>query len=60
MGDNCGQHMRILDRYIVREILLPFVIALVVLTFVLIIPFIIDLGRAADCTRACRGRRCSH
>ena len=36
--------MRILDRYIIREILLPFVIALVVLTFVLIIPFIIDLA----------------
>jgi lipopolysaccharide export LptBFGC system permease protein LptF len=34
--------MRILDRYIIREILLPFVIALVVLTFVLIIPFIIE------------------
>jgi LPS export ABC transporter permease LptF/LPS export ABC transporter permease LptG len=36
--------MRILDRYILREILLPFVIALVVLTFVLIIPFIIELA----------------
>jgi LPS export ABC transporter permease LptG/LPS export ABC transporter permease LptF len=36
--------MRILDRYIIREILLPFVIALVVLTFVLIIPFIIELA----------------
>lgn len=34
--------MRILDRYILREIILPFAIALVVLTFVLIIPFIID------------------
>lgn len=34
--------MRILDRYIIREILLPFAIALVVLTFVLIIPFIIE------------------
>ena len=36
------ERMRILDRYIIREILLPFVIALVVLTFVLIIPFIIE------------------
>jgi LPS export ABC transporter permease LptF/LPS export ABC transporter permease LptG len=34
--------MRIIDRYIIREILLPFAIALVVLTFVLIIPFIIE------------------
>jgi lipopolysaccharide export system permease protein len=34
--------MRILDRYIIREILFPFAIALVVLTFVLIIPFIIE------------------
>jgi LPS export ABC transporter permease LptF/LPS export ABC transporter permease LptG len=36
--------MRILDRYIIREILLPFAIALVVLSFVLIIPFIIELA----------------
>jgi LPS export ABC transporter permease LptF/LPS export ABC transporter permease LptG len=34
--------MRILDRYVIREILLPFAIALVVLTFVLIIPFILE------------------
>ena len=36
--------MRLLDRYIFREILPPFVIALVVFTFILIIPFIIDLA----------------
>src|SRR5918999_5098448 len=36
--------MRILDRYIVREVFLPLVISLVVLTFVLIIPFIIELA----------------
>lgn len=36
--------MRTLDRYIVRETLLPFAIALVVFTFVLIIPFILDLA----------------
>ena len=36
--------MSILDRYIVREIILPFVIALLVFTFILIIPFIIDLA----------------
>jgi LPS export ABC transporter permease LptF/LPS export ABC transporter permease LptG len=34
--------MRLIDRYIIREILLPFVIALVVLTFLLIIPFLIE------------------
>ena len=34
--------MRILDRYLVREIILPFILALAVLTFVLIIPFIIE------------------
>src|SRR5215212_5523390 len=36
--------MRTLDRYIIRGILIPFFIALVVLTFVLIVPFIIDLS----------------
>ena len=34
--------MRLIDRYIIREIILPFLIALVVLTFLLIIPFIIE------------------
>ena len=34
--------MRLIDRYIIREIVLPFLIALVVLTFLLIIPFIIE------------------
>jgi LPS export ABC transporter permease LptG/LPS export ABC transporter permease LptF len=36
--------MRILDRYVIREVILPFIIALVVFTFVLIIPFIIKLA----------------
>lgn len=36
--------MRILDRYIIREIILPFLIALGVLTFLLIIPYIIELA----------------
>src|SRR5215210_6560987 len=36
--------MRLLDRYVLREILPPFVIALVVFTFILIIPFIIDMA----------------
>jgi len=36
--------MKILDRYIIREILPPFAIALLVFTFILIIPFIIDLA----------------
>ncbi|MDO8677580.1 MAG: LPS export ABC transporter permease LptF [Acidobacteriota bacterium] len=36
--------MRTLDRYIIREIIPPFVIALLVFTFILIIPFILDLA----------------
>ena len=36
--------MRILDRYIIREIIPPFLLALLVFTFILIIPFIIDLA----------------
>ncbi|MGE0043004.1 MAG: LPS export ABC transporter permease LptF [Vicinamibacterales bacterium] len=36
--------MRTLDRYIIREIIPPFLIALLVFTFILIIPFIIDLA----------------
>ncbi|MEQ1572715.1 MAG: LPS export ABC transporter permease LptG [Vicinamibacterales bacterium] len=34
--------MRILDRYIIREVLTPFVIALLVFTFILVIPFLIE------------------
>ena len=36
--------MRIIDRYVVREIIPPFLIALLVFTFLLIIPFIIELA----------------
>ena len=36
--------MRILDRYVVREVIPPFLIALLLFTFVLIIPFIIDVA----------------
>ncbi len=36
--------MRIIDRYVIREVLPPFLIALLVFTFVLIIPFIIELA----------------
>ena len=36
--------MRIIDRYVVREVIPPFLIALLVFTFVLIIPFIIDIA----------------
>ena len=36
--------MRIIDRYVIREIVPPFLIALLVFTFILIIPFIIDLA----------------
>ena len=35
---------RIIDRYMIREIIPPFLLALLVFTFVLIIPFIIDLA----------------
>ena len=34
--------MKIIDRYIVREVLLPFLLALLVFTFILIIPFLIQ------------------
>lgn len=36
--------MKTLDRYIIREIIPPFLIALLVFTFILIVPFIIDLA----------------
>ena len=36
--------MRIIDRYVIREVIPPFVLALLVFTFVLIIPFIIDIA----------------
>jgi LPS export ABC transporter permease LptF/LPS export ABC transporter permease LptG len=36
--------MRIIDRYVVREVIPPFLIGLLVFTFVLIIPFIIDIA----------------
>jgi LPS export ABC transporter permease LptG/LPS export ABC transporter permease LptF len=35
---------RIIDRYVIREIVPPFLLALLVFTFILIIPFIIDLA----------------
>jgi len=35
---------RIIDRYIIREVVPPFLLALLVFTFILIIPFIIDLA----------------
>ena len=35
---------RIIDRYVIREIIPPFLIALLVFTFILIIPFLIDLA----------------
>jgi LPS export ABC transporter permease LptG/LPS export ABC transporter permease LptF len=35
---------RIIDRYLIREIVPPFLLALLVFTFVLIIPFILDLA----------------
>ncbi len=36
--------MKTLDRYVIREILPPFLIAILVFTFILIIPFIIELA----------------
>jgi lipopolysaccharide export system permease protein len=36
--------MKLIDRYIVREILPPFAIALLVFTFILIIPFILEMA----------------
>jgi LPS export ABC transporter permease LptG/LPS export ABC transporter permease LptF len=36
--------MRIIDRYVIREVIPPFLIGLLVFTFVLIIPFIIELA----------------
>jgi LPS export ABC transporter permease LptF/LPS export ABC transporter permease LptG len=38
--------MRTLDRYIIRETVLPFVISLVVFTFVLLIPFVVELAES--------------
>src|SRR4026208_2452796 len=34
--------MRTIDRYVIREVLWPFVIGLLIFTFMLIIPFLID------------------
>jgi LPS export ABC transporter permease LptG/LPS export ABC transporter permease LptF len=36
--------MKTIDRYVIREVLPPFVIAMLVFTFILIIPFIIELA----------------
>ena len=36
--------MRLIDRYVIREVLGPFVIGLLIFTFILIIPFLIDLA----------------
>jgi LPS export ABC transporter permease LptG/LPS export ABC transporter permease LptF len=38
--------VRILDRYVIREVLLPFCIGLLVFTFILIIPFLIQYAEA--------------
>jgi len=38
--------MRTLDRYVIREVLAPFVLALLVFTFILIIPFILNQAEA--------------
>ncbi len=36
--------MKLIDRYLIREVVPPFAIALLVFTFILIIPFILDLA----------------
>jgi LPS export ABC transporter permease LptF/LPS export ABC transporter permease LptG len=38
--------MRILDRYVIREVVWPFVIGLLVFTFMLIIPFLIEYAES--------------
>ena len=38
--------MKILDRYVIREVLLPFVIALLVFTFILIVPSMMQYAEA--------------
>jgi len=38
--------MRIIDRYVIREVLLPFVIALLVFTFILIVPSMMQYAEA--------------
>jgi lipopolysaccharide export system permease protein len=38
--------MRILDRYVIREVLWPFLIGLLVFTFMLIIPFLIEYAES--------------
>ena len=38
--------MRIIDRYVIGEVLLPFVIGLLIFTFILIIPFLIQYAEA--------------
>ena len=38
--------MRIVDRYVIREVLGPLVIGLLVFTFMLIIPFLIEYAES--------------
>ena len=38
--------MRIIDRYVIREVLWPFVIGLLIFTFMLIIPFLIEYAES--------------
>src|SRR3970282_1012405 len=38
--------MRIIDRYVIREVLWPFVIGLLVFTFMLIIPYLIEYAES--------------
>lgn len=38
--------MRLLDRYVIREVLGPFLIGLLVFTFMLIVPFVIDYAES--------------
>ena len=35
---------RLIDRYIIRSIVSPFLISLLVFTFILIVPFLVDLA----------------
>lgn len=49
---------RIIDRYVIREVIPPFLLALLVFTFILIIPFIIDLAETMI-AKGVPGRRSS-
>ena len=53
------RNVRILDRYVIRQVLMPFGIGLLVFTFIFIIPVLIEVRRGLHRQRrADAGRRC--